>query len=452
MKQNLSKIPNSIEELEQWTTRSRVPGRQQKLLRFKTLLELLNISIPSSQVVKIAGTNGKGSVAAMLEAIFLADAQKVVLFTSPHLSRVTERIRVDGAEISPDVLDDAVRRLALKLVRIVNEQGNHLLPSFFEILTLIALEHFRFCGADIIILEAGIGGYNDVIHLLPGKVSLITSVGLDHTQQLGATLSEIATDKAGIASPDSTLVLGPDIPESALKAILEDAQRRSIEIVSARSEIFQVQSLGVQGHQVTLSSEMGNKTFILPLAGSFQLENLATAKAALDVLISKQIIHNQQSFFGVSQVRWFGRMELIPGNPAWLLDGAHNAHAIAKITADIVQLAQEKEVAILLGLSDHNDDLVDLEPYLKKLAEAIPGAIYLTSGFYRALEPLDYLSIFQDESLKVINLGDYQSAIDKLINIYQSKENSFIVVTGSLFLIGAAREYIISTYIFFHSQ
>ncbi|NEP12352.1 MAG: bifunctional folylpolyglutamate synthase/dihydrofolate synthase, partial [Symploca sp. SIO2C1] len=217
----MSLIPNSIDELEEWTV-SRIPGQQEKLLRFKTLLELLNISIPPSSVIKLAGTNGKGSVGAMLEAIFLADAQKVILFTSPHLSRVTERLRVDGVEISPDVLNDAVQQLAPKLVRIVNEYGNYLLPSFFEALTLIALEYFKSYGADIIILEAGIGGYFDIVHLVPAEVSLITNVGLDHTEDLGTTFSEIATDKAGIASPNSTLVLGSDIPESALKAILED--------------------------------------------------------------------------------------------------------------------------------------------------------------------------------------------------------------------------------------
>jgi|GEM_PF-2746217 len=442
MKQNLTKIPNNIEELEQWTT-FRIPGREPKLLRFQTLLELLNLSVPPSSVVKLAGTNGKGSVAAMLEAIFLADAQKVVLFTSPHLSRVTERIRVDGVEISPDVLDNAVRRLAHQLVRIVNEQGNYLLPSFFEALTLIALDHFKFYGADMIILEAGIGGYFDIVHLVLAEVSIITNVGLDHTDSLGATVSEIATDKAGIASPNSTLVLGPDIPESALKAILKDAQHRCIKLVSARSEIFQTQSLGVKGHQVTLSGETDNHTFILPLVGSFQLENLATAKAAFDVLSSKQIVHYQQSFFGVSQVHWSGRMELIPGNPAWLLDVAHNAHAIAKVTADLPQLAKEKELAILLGLSDHNN-IADLAPYLKQLAGAIQGSIYLTSGFYRALEPLGYRAIFKNESSKVINLGHYKSAIDKLVNSYQSQENALIMVTGSLFLIGPAREYILS--------
>ncbi|NEP15046.1 MAG: bifunctional folylpolyglutamate synthase/dihydrofolate synthase, partial [Symploca sp. SIO2C1] len=262
------------------------------------------------------------------------------------------------------------------------------------------------------------------------------------SEDLGTTFSEIATDKAGIASPNSTLVLGSDIPESALKAILEDAQRRSIEIVSPRSKNFQVQSLGIQGHQVTTGSKANDNTFILPLVGSFQLENLATAKAAFDLLISKHIIDNQQSFFGVSQVRWQGRMELIPGNPNWLLDAAHNTHAIAKITADLPKLAKDKEVAILLGLSDHND-LADLAPYLNKLGEATPCSIYLTSGFYRSIEPCEYISIFKNESSKVITLGNYKSAIDKLVSIYHSKENALIFVTGSLFLVGAARDYIL---------
>ena len=444
MKQNLTKIPNTIDELYEWSKSRILCGRQQKMLRFKTLLELLNISIAPSRVVKLAGTNGKGSVAAMLEAIFLADNQKVLLFTSPHLSRITERFRVNGVEISKDVLDDAVGRIAPELVRIIKQHGSHLLPSFFEVLTLIALNHFSFSRSDIIILEAGIGGYNDVVHLVDSEVSIITSVGLDHSNELGTTLSQIATDKVGIASPNSTLVLGPDIPKSAREAILKNAKDRGISLISSRLDIFKVQSLGFQGHQVTLDLGTASNTFKLPLVGSFQLENLATVKSAVDILRSKHILNSQQSFLGVSQVCWSGRMELIDGNPAWLIDTAHNVHAIEKITTELPQLAKDKEVVILLGLSDHNN-IADLAPCLNKLGETIKAPIYLTSGFYRSIEPLTYISIFQNQSSTVTNLGDYKSAINKLLSIYQNKENVLIFITGSLFLIGAFREYLLSS-------
>lgn len=442
--QNITQIPNSIDQLYEWTKFRILSGREQKMLRFKTLLDRLEISVPPSHVVKVAGTNGKGSVAAMLEAIFLADQKKVVLFTSPHLSRVTERFRVDGVEILPDILDDAVRRIAPKLVSLVTEEGQHLLPSFFEALTLIAIEHFQFYQADMIILEAGIGGYNDIVHLVPAEVSIITTIGLDHTDQLGTTLAEIATDKAGIASPDSTLVLGSKITKSALDAIVDNSKYRGIEIICAKSESLQVKSLGFKGHQVTFSLNGKNNTFIMPLVGSFQMDNLATAKAAFDVLLSRQIVHNQKSFFGVSQVRWPGRMELIEGNPNWLIDAAHNIEAIAQVTGEFSQLAKENKVAILLGLSDHNN-IADLAPYLTHLAETIGCPIYLTSGFYRSIDPLTYMSIFTKISANVTNLGDYQSAIDYLSISEQFSENIFILITGSIFLIGACREYILSS-------
>ena len=444
MKQNITKIPNNIDELYEWTKSRIVSGREQKMFRFKTLLDRLEISVPPSRVLKVAGTNGKGSVAAMLEAIFVADDKKVVLFTSPHLSRVTERFRVDGVEMLPDVLDDGLRRIAPQLTSIVMEEGQHLLPSFFEALTLIAIEHFRFYQADMMILEAGIGGYNDIVHLVPGEVSIITTVGLDHTDELGTTLPEIATDKAGIASANSTLVLGSGIPQPALDAIVENSKNRKIEIVSANLDSLQVKNLYFKGHEVTLPIEGEDCTFIMPMIGSFQRDNLGTAKAAFDVLLAKQIVQKPQSFLGLSQVRWPGRMELIQGNPNWLLDTAHNIEAIAQITKNFSQLAKDKNVAILLGFSDHHHNITELAACLRDLAETLQCPIYLTSGFYRSIDPLTYLSSLTNESTTVTNLGDYQSAIDYLSKSDRAQENGLILITGSVFLIGACRDYILS--------
>ena len=436
---NLSKIPNNIRELQEWTS-ARLPGRQQRLLRFSTLLCILDIPINPTKIVKLAGTNGKGSVGAMLESIAFADHKKVGLYTSPHLTRITERLRFNKEEISQASLDQAVRKITPLLISIVNEHGLDLLPSFFEVLTIIALDYFQNCGADIIILEAGIGGYNDILHLVPGDIAVITSVGLDHTKELGTTLPDIAGDKAGIASPNSTLVLGSDIPKSALRAILNDSRSRGVTIVHSHPEIFQVKSLDFKGYQVTLPRE--ELAFILPLLGSFQIENLGTVKAILDVLISQSKIKALNSLAGVSQIHCLGRMEVIPGNPTWVLDVAHNAHGIDKVANNFSKLTEGKEIAILLGLSDHSN-IVEIATYIGVLTEIFNCPIYLTDGFYKAQRPANYLSALPEvPTLKT--LGEYKATLEFLLQAYQDKEDAVIFVTGSLFLIGVCRNYLLN--------
>lgn len=436
---NLNKTPNNIQELQKWTS-ARLAGRQQRILRFNTLLRLLNISINPTKIIKLAGTNGKGSVGAMLESIAIADHKKVGLYTSPHLNRITERLRFNKEEISQTSLDQAVRKIAPTLQALVNQHGLHLLPSFFEVLTLIALDYFQCCGADIMILEAGIGGYNDILHLIPGDIAVITSVALDHTDELGTTLSAIGADKAGIASPNSTLVLGLDIPKSALMAILDDARGRGVTIVHSHPEIFQVESLGFQGSQITIPQE--KLTFVLPLLGSFQIENLGTAKAVVDLLIWKGKINNQTSLAGVSQVSCLGRMEVIPGNPTWLLDVAHNAHGIHKVARNLSQLTEGKKLAILLGLSDHNK-VTEIVTYIRVLREVFSCSIYLTDGFYKAQNPADYLPALQDVT-KLQTLGEYEATLKFLLQTYEHQEDAVILVTGSLFLVGVCRDYLLN--------
>ncbi|ACK66807.1 FolC bifunctional protein [Rippkaea orientalis PCC 8801] len=432
------KPPQTIEQLYQ-ILQHKKSNKQKQTYRFTTLLTLFNICIPPSQVIKIAGTNGKGSVAAMLEAMAIADNKTVVLFTSPHLYHITERFRINGQEIEPKLLNTIVQNISPKLLNIIQQKGEDMFPSFFEVLTIISLEIFKIYKGDLIILEAGIGGYNDVVHLIDGDLSAITSIGLDHTDKLGSTLSEIATDKVGIASKNSTLVLSSDIDDLAKNSILQDAKQRNIKIIQANQKNFRVELLGLKGYQITLDS----LSLILPLVGAFQINNFVTAKTIFEQLIIHNIIDNFGSLQGVSNLYWPGRMEVIGHNPTWILDGAHNLDAMEKVFTEISNLLQEQQLFILLGLSDHNNPN-DIIPYIDKLIKPITHSIYLTSGFYRSIKPENYRLLLSQKLYNITIFDHYESAMNNLFNHHQNRTNQLILIIGSLFLIGGCREYLLS--------
>ncbi|HAC64902.1 MAG TPA: bifunctional folylpolyglutamate synthase/dihydrofolate synthase [Cyanothece sp. UBA12306] len=433
-------FPQNLAQIYQ-LIRQKQSNKCNKNYRFKTLLKYFNISIPSSQVIKIAGTNGKGSVSAMIEAMAIADDKKVILFTSPHLYNITERFRINGQEIPTNILDQLAKKTTIELINFLEKEGNDMVPSFFEILTIIALKTFKLYQADLIILEAGIGGYNDIIHLIDGQISAITSIGLDHTNQLGSTLPEIAADKVGIASNNSILILGSDLPNSAKNIIIKDAVKRNIKIVQANKNNFEFESLGFRGCQINLKQDLENMSFILPLIGSFQIENFSTAKTIFKQLIVNQIISDKNSLKGVSNVYWPGRMEVITGNPTWLLDAAHNGHAIEKISQELPNLMNRQKVSLLLGLSDHNNS-DEIIPYLEKLIKIMQCYIYLTSGFYRAIDPKEYVDCFNKNTSNLIVIDNYKTAINHILNIYHKQNNQIILITGSLFLVGECRKYL----------
>jgi dihydrofolate synthase/folylpolyglutamate synthase len=407
------------------------PGRRNRLARFSRILNLYQSKFgPVANTIKITGTSGKGSVCALLEAMFLRDGKKVCTFTSPHLVTPCERIRLNGRAVSEEIWNDAAAK-ALPFIReIVTTLGEACQPSFFETVLLLALQISRSASVDLLILEVAVGGYNDVVALFPSPLAAITTVGLDHREELGASIADIAADKAGIASNGSTLVLGPAIGAEAQCVILADGTRRGVAIVRPD----QTRIARLESSQFGFKVRVGGQQFRLSLPGAFQIDNLATAVALFDASIALGWAHSQSSIAGASDAHWPARLELIPGAPNWLLDAGHNSLAFGELRKYLEEYYADARIAFVFGASEKdkaNDGLRIFSP--------IAAKIFLTSGFYRsAIGTIEELHLPASVTAKIT----FSRSPVQSLDLVHSSEGQFdlVVVTGSIFLVGCWRE------------
>lgn len=294
------------------------------------LLRACGVLYPRARVVHVAGTNGKGSTCAFAESVARAAGYKTGLFTSPHLVRFNERIRVDGHEI-PD--DDAARLISH--VRHTVEDWD-VKPTFFELVLAVAMLHFAEREVDIIILETGMGGRLDATNAVPKDVAVLTPIGMDHTRYLGSTLYDIASEKAAIFAWHRPALSAPQQPE-AIRAIHEAslAMDTDYRIISEECELP------------------------LGLRGDFQRSNAALALAALRAL-PHFLASEEEIARGLATTRWPGRFEEVA--PGVILDGAHNPPAM-RVLVDCWQntFGSRKARCIYAGSADKAlDDVLQL--------------------------------------------------------------------------------------------
>jgi dihydrofolate synthase/folylpolyglutamate synthase len=309
------------------------PPRKFDLAEMRILTAALGSPELKFPSILIAGTNGKGSTAAMLANILRVAGYRAGLYTSPHLTRVNERVQINGATLS----DDDFARLYFR----VDEAGSRLLhegklpqhPSFFESVTAVAFLYFAEQAVDIAVLEVGMGGRLDATNIVEPLLSVITDISLDHTEWLGATIDAIAREKAGILRPNGILVTLPQHP-AANQALGEVAVELNVRGVSAvefmpprRSAEEEATEFYSEPYSVTVA---GTSVELRPaLAGTHQHRNAALAVAAANELCNSNSynISPQQIAEGISTTRWPGRLELFPRTdvrPTVLLDVAHN--------------------------------------------------------------------------------------------------------------------------------
>ncbi len=280
-----------------WLYAAQMFGMKLGLAGITRLLDELGVLQPRARVIHVAGTNGKGSVCAFAESVARAAGYSTGLFTSPHLVRFNERIRVDGAEIA----DADVARLIDRVREHV--QAWEVQPTFFELTLAVAMLYFSERRPDVIILETGMGGRLDATNAVPKDCAVLTPIGFDHMQYLGSTLYDIACEKAAIFAWHRAALTAPQAPE-AMRAIHEAAQACDTEyrIISEPCELP------------------------LGLAGTHQKYNAALALAALHAAIPHFLCSQEQLAAGLSDTRWPGRFDEVA--PGVILDGAHNPPAM----------------------------------------------------------------------------------------------------------------------------
>jgi dihydrofolate synthase / folylpolyglutamate synthase len=393
-------------------------GVKLELRRMEVALRSVGDPHRDLRFVHLAGTNGKGSTAAFLDAMLRAAGHRVGLFTSPHLSRFTERIRLAGAEIEPE---DVVRLEAEVRARVTTPL------TFFEMVTLLALMHFRERDADIVVLETGLGGRFDATNVVLPEVAVVTGVALDHTEYLGESLGAIAFEKAGIIKAGRPVVAAAPAGE-AVEVVLREAARQAAPLclqgrdfdLVPDGEAFRFRGLGAPDLRVPC----------LGLRGPHQRGNAALALAAAEMLARRGVpLPPEARAEGLAQCRWPGRLEEVSCRPRVWVDAAHNpagAEALARALSEV----PFRRLTLCVGVLRDKDATGILAPLLPlahrvitvapRSARALPAADL--AAMAPGAEPADGLA---DGLCRArVGLG----------------EDDLCLVAGSVFLVGEARE------------
>jgi dihydrofolate synthase / folylpolyglutamate synthase len=379
------------------------------------LLQALNNPEQAFTSVQIAGTNGKGSTAAMLDSICRAAEIRTGLYTSPHLVSITERIRIGGSDIAP--ADFARHATTVRAVAedLLARHEIEALPTFFEHVTAIALIAFREAGVELAILETGLGGRLDSTTAARAAIVGITPIAMDHEDYLGPTLTSIASEKAAVIRPGVTAVIAEQPPE-ALEVLL-----KRCEAVGVRPSLDPV----------------GNfpKHFRLNLRGAHQIQNASVAIRLAEALRERGFtITDEHIGLGLARVRHPGRLELI--HP-FLLDGAHNP-AGAKALRDYLRETRPAFLTLLFGAMSNKR--------LDQIAETVfplADVLILTTVENPRSATLETLAPLAKQFARGVVIETNSSAEAVRIAIAQTVKDGLICVTGSLYLIGETRPLIL---------
>jgi len=400
--------------------------------RMFQVMERLGNPHLSFKSVHIAGTNGKGSTAAFLSAILTSAGYKTGLYTSPHLERFSERIRIGAEEISDhhlSVLSGEVDEAAENL------PAGEL--TYFEHATALAFLHFAREKVDIAVIETGLGGRLDATNIITPLVSVITPVALDHAEYLGTDINVIAEEKGGIIKAGVPLVIGPQ--EGAVAPLLEDiaTKQRADALVYGR-DFESIEGGEDAFHYRGPSGEL--KGITLPLHGRHQKENAAVALAAVGLLAHQGFdVNRQAERRGLEQTLWPGRFEIVSKGPDIILDGAHNPAGMQRLAGTMEERYCGKKGVVVAGfLADK-----DVEGMLSLLAPLAHCLILTRPECERAFDPereMRYKKGLPD-NVRCRVVADAGTALEEGRTLMHSSDAPFLLVAGSLYLVGTAKKY-----------
>lgn len=348
-------MPDLSQRLQQLFART-AAGVKFDLRTVEALLERLNHPERTFASIHIAGTNGKGSVAAMLESVFRAAGFRTGLYTSPHLVRFNERIQVNGIPITDEqlvALFDVIEPLDREAVRSLNRAA-----TFFELTTVMAFEEFRRQQVQLAIVETGMGGRLDATNVVSPEISVITQIGLEHCEFLGHAIEQIAAEKAGIIKPYRPVICGV-VDERAETVIRKIAAERRAPFIRAEDNVT-VRRVGqnLRSQRIKISTSAAEYPPVeVPLLGRYQLENVITVVATIEYLAqtSKWVADETAVLRGLASVRWPARCQIFEDRPLVVLDVAHNPAAAAALADTLRELAPMKRWALVMGLLADKD-------------------------------------------------------------------------------------------------
>ena len=389
------------------------------------VLELLGHPERSFRLIHVAGTNGKGSTCAFLESIFRGMGVKTGLFTSPHLIRINERIRVDGEMIPDGAFADALLRVRQAVERWKEEGGRQL--AYFETLFAMGLCYFQESGIRLLICETGLGGRLDATNAIASAdCVVITSVSLDHTQYLGETVEEIAFEKAGIIRRNTPVVYCAKDAKSA-GVIERVAKERNAEPIPLTPDMFCVTAKQEGRICAGLDTKDGSVlTLQIPFEAEIQAENACLAAlCALRLGASEDAVRS-----GIARCVWSGRMERI--RPDVYVDGAHNPDGIRQIAAEIRRTAEKRRVWLLTAIVSDKNHAGMVQELCRGVTYA--GIMVTSVGGSRQLDVQTLAEEFRRAGQKRVETQpDAEKAYQRAL---QEKGDSVLFCVGSLYLVG----------------
>jgi dihydrofolate synthase / folylpolyglutamate synthase len=439
----------------EWIHRLGRFGIKPGLERVLALLEMLDNPQQKIRFVHIGGTNGKGSTAAMLASTLRAAGYRIGLYTSPYLLSFTNRMAVNGSDINHNDLLALVDRIR-PLVEIISSDPELGDMTEFEVVTVLALTFFAEQKVDLVILEVGLGGRLDATNVVIPLLSVITNISLEHTDVLGSTIEAIATEKAGIIKRERPLLTAAE-DERALSVF----EARCVELEAPLIRIYPspkdfgglpfdrptavLQKITETGQTFSYEGlSLQLEDLFIPLRGAYQLNNAATALAAVEVLskygftVSENVLRE-----GLAKTEWPGRLELLRREPMLIMDGAHNPAAMEKLAEAVPRYFSFRHLILVIGMLADKDTAAMLGSILP-LADLV---IFTRPLLPRAADP-DDIARFAADHFNLQNnylvVHDHGEALDRALDMAGPEDA--ILVTGSLYTVSDIRAHWKSQY------
>ena len=388
------------------------------------------------RTIHIAGTKGKGSVATMIAQVLSSSGYKTGLYISPHFHTLRERISVDGSLISEAEFAAAMAEVK-PFVESMKQDSTLRQLTYFEASTALAFAYFQKKRLDFQVLEVGLGGRLDATNVVANPaVCIITSISLDHTQILGNTIGEIAREKAGIIKSGCWVVVSPQ-PEEAASIISDICREKKAKVIRVGKDVTWHKISGdLRQQSLTIDGRTNKYQASIPLLGDFQLENAATAVAALEILSSEGFAISATDIAkGLARVKWPGRFQILQQHPTVLVDGAHNVASMKRLVSNIKAYFANKRIFLVFGTSCDKD----IPGIINELVPLSPQVIVTQTSHSRAAPLATLATEFTKRGIEPETGETVSKALSRVLSLADSKD--IICVTGSLFVVAEALDY-----------
>lgn len=399
------------------------------------IVSLLGNPHKSFRSLHVAGTNGKGSVSAMLSSILAAHGHRVGLFTSPHLASFTERIRVGRQEITEEEVIALTSEIRQELSQATPRLPE---PTFFEFVTAMAFLYFRRKGVQWAVIETGMGGRLDATNILEPDVCVITKVGLDHREFLGDTLTAIAAEKAGIIKPGVPVVCAWQDNDAERVLRTTAAERSSQLLMYGKDFSGKLTACGLEGVTFDYNDSFRTITDLhTPLPGKHQLSNACLAVRAASLALEAELRHLRVSALreGLSSTRWRGRLDMVGRVPDIMIDGAHNPDAARALAEFIKEHLGDREIILVMGIMADKD----MDGIMRPLLPLASEIVFTSPNYGRAASAQALSGLALSMGFPATTSSSVKEAIDTAVAL-SARPSALILITGSFYTIGEAME------------